>query len=292
VGSLVLELPVEETSFDGLQQILEALQANRDDPVVVMSSYHLYCDAGGGEDHGFIVVAGYLSTFEKWNAFTAQWNCDLLGAFDVPYFHMKEFSQSEKIFKSWKGNEPRRARFMATAAGIIGNHVEEGFSCIVSYHAFDKVNKTYALSEAVGVPYSLAARTCVARASLTIGRDKDVTYVFEDGDKGKGELVRVMGRDGYPSPIFRPSRDTVSKSGQKIRGVVPLQSADFAAYEIRKVYKDDPDESWPLNKYRKSLQAIAQIRSSEPDWGKYTEQDLIRLCREAGIPSRTTKGEG
>jgi hypothetical protein len=96
-----------------------------------MSSYYLYCDAGGGKDHGFVVVAGWLSTFEKWNDFISEWNQQLLAAFNIPYFHMKEFSQSKGPFESWKDDEPRRTRFMERAAGIIGNYVERGFSCIV-----------------------------------------------------------------------------------------------------------------------------------------------------------------
>jgi hypothetical protein len=80
-----------------------------------MSSYYLYCDAGGGKDHGFIVVAGYLSTFDRWGAFTKEWN-ELLARFDIPYFHMKKFSQFKAPFDTepWK-DEKRRARFLGSA---------------------------------------------------------------------------------------------------------------------------------------------------------------------------------
>ena len=46
--------------------------------------------------------------------------------------------------------------------------------------------------------------------------------------------MRVMRRDGYSPPIFRPSRDH-TKDGQLVRGMAPLQAADFAAYELRKI---------------------------------------------------------
>ena len=251
-----------------------------------MESYYRYCDEAGGKDHGFIVLAGYLTTFKQWNAFTAQWNFALLASFNIPYFHMKEFAQSKGPFESWKNDEPKRARFLETAAGIIAAHVERAFSCIVPLKEFDNVNQIYHLDGAVGVPYSLAGRTCVARASIVIGRNVKTHYVFEDGAEGKGELQRILARDGYPAPIFRPGRDRINKRGEKIRGVIPLQAADFAAYEMRKVFKDDPAESRPLSKYRKSLRALAAIRSEEEDWGKYSREDLIRLCKEAGVPLR------
>lgn len=243
-----------------------------------MRSFYLYCDAAGGKDHGFIVVAGYLSTFEGWNAFTGEWN-KLLAIYDVPYFHMKKFSQFKEPFDGdrWK-DESRRARFLSSAAAIIADHVEQGFASAVDFEPFDKVNAIYRLDDAAGVPYALAGRTCAAKASRFGARSADTTYTFDDGDEGRGDLMRVMARDGYSLPIFRPSRDQVKK-GQKVKGVVPLQAADFAAYEIRKVYKDDPDEEWPLVKYRKSLRALAGVPS---DWGRYSEQDLIELCKKAG----------
>lgn len=273
--------------YDGLEGVLEALQALPSESVLMLNGYYLYCDAAGGKDHGFIVVAGWLSTFSKWNEFTGEWNRDLLTAFDVPYFHMKEFAQSTGPFKSWKDDEPRRIRFMQRAAGIIGNHVERGFSSIVIFEDFQKVNALYRLDDAVGTPYSLAGRTCVAKTSLAVGRDKEAHYVFEDGDEGKGELLRVMERDGYSLPIFRPSRNKTGKDGKTLHGIAALQAADFAAYEMRKVFKDDPIESWPLHKYRKSLRALANIRSEEEDWGKYTEKDLIELCKNAKVPFRS-----
>jgi hypothetical protein len=262
---------------DGLQNISEALQADDGSLAVIMSSYYLYCDAAGGMDHGFIVVAGYLSKFEQWGTFTAQWS-ELLATFDIPYFHMKKFSQFKPPFdtEKWK-DESRRVRFLSGAARIISANVEQGFASAVDFDAFNRVNKIYRLDDVAGVPYSLAARTCVAKASRFGALGSDTTYIFEDGDEGRGELMRILEDQGYPLPIFRPSRDLVKK-GKPHRGVVALQAADFAAYEIRKVYKDDPDELWPIERYRKSLQALAGIPSV---WGRYSEQDLIELCRKA-----------
>lgn len=246
-----------------------------DNLAVIMSSYYLYCDAGG-KDHGFIVVAGYLSTFDRWNAFAAEWN-KLLARFDIPYFHMKKFAQSKHPFDSdnWK-DEEKRARFLSNVASIIVNHVEKSFASYVEFESFDRVNRIYRHDDAVGVPYSLAGRTCVAKASLHRGSSTDATYIFDDGDEGRGELMRVMKKRRLPPPIFRASRDG-TKDGRLVRGLAPLQAADFAAYELRKIYNDDPTESWPLEKYRRPIRALTAV---DTEWNKYTEQPPITLCEK------------
>jgi hypothetical protein len=198
---------------------------------------------------------------------------------------MKEFSQSTGPFVGWDKREDRRRSFLSKAASIIATHVERSFGCIVEFDIFDRVNKRYRLDEVAGVPYSLAGINCVAKAgNALLGRN--VAYVFEDGDKGKGELMRIMGQEGYPSPYFSPSRD-IQKNGRVVKGIVQLQASDFAAYELRKVFKDDPTEAWPLEKYRKSLRMLASIGASDPNaWSKFREKELVALCKNKKVGLR------
>jgi len=284
-GQMEALSPIVECAEDsGFISLAQALQcANPEMMFAMMKSYTLYCDAAGGKDHGFIVVAGYLSTFARWNAFAAEWNLHL-AAYNLPYFHMKEFAQSRGVFEGWGKDEERRKRFLSRAAEIIKSHVERSFAVVVEFESFNRVNQTHKLDEVAGVPYSLAARNCAAKASLYLN-NRDVNYVFEAGDEGAGELMRLMERDGYSSPVFRPSHDIRIK-GRLVKGLVQLQAADFAAYEVRKAFKDNPDESWPIEKYRKSIRSLATIDSDIEDWGRYREQELIALCEANHVSPR------
>jgi hypothetical protein len=266
--------------------LAQALFCKPDSLFAMINSYGLYCDAAGGKDHGFIVVAGYLSTYEKWLAFNREWNL-LLGASNLPYFHMKEFAQSKGPFENWKDDEKRRAVFLSTAVGIIKGHVLRSFACLVEFDVYAKVAERYPLKELAGCPYALAARSCVAKVGNCLeGAGSDVIYVFDDGDEGKGELMRIMKRDGYPPPVFWPSRDRAVK-GNLVRGMIPLQAADFAAYEIRKHIAEDPGELKPLEKYRKSIAALASVPSAaSDDWGRFREQELVNLCQRFGEEHR------
>ena len=67
-----------------------------------------------------------------------------------------------------------------------------------------------------------------------------------------------------------------------VRGLVTLQAADFASYELRKVFRDDPCEQWPTERYRKSLAALAEIPGELADWGRYGEKELAEMCKKIG----------
>lgn len=246
-----------------------------------------YFDASGGVDRGRTIVAGFIGQVSQWELFDVDWRL-LLAKYEVPYFHMKEFAHSTGPYKSWKGIETKRANFLRMAAETIANHVHRGFSCTVEHNTFNEVNREYRMSEEVGNPYTLAARTCIAQANLWVGTSRrgiPIEFILDEGDKGAGALVNVIerhnkqasGNDIIPIPIFKPSRDR--PDGRK--GLTPLQAADFAAYEYLKAYEVGPEE--PIYKYRRSLVALSGI-AGQP--GRYLRDDLIKMCESAGVPKR------
>jgi hypothetical protein len=234
--------------------------------------FSCYFDASRNNPVTVTVVSGWVAAVSAWERFETDWKI-LLAQYDIPYFHMREFAHSVGPFSSWKGQENKRANFLRKTVDVIGSNVLYGAACIVEHGAFEKVEKAYPLASLAGVPYSLAGRDCVAHVNTWLRkaeRDLPVEYFFENGDSGKGNLMRIMERDGLPSPQFKPSRDIPSVE----KGLTPLQAADFAAYEILKAHP--LGENLPLYKYRRSLKELAKIQSW---WGKYSERDLVSLCR-------------
>jgi hypothetical protein len=239
-----------------------------------------YFDAAGNTGTGVTIVSGWLASVDQWKRFDEDWR-QLLKRYDVPYFHMKEFAHSKKVFSSWERDEERRTSFLCAAVDIIAAYVYSGFACVVTQDVFNRVNRTHKLSEWAGNAYSLAGRDCVAHVRKWIrlhGNGAPVKYVFERGDSGKGHLMRVMERDKYSMPIFASSRDT--PDGEL--GMLPLQAADFAAYEMRKAFLGLGGYA-PLSQYRKSIKALASIPAW---WGQYKERDLVDLCNAAHVPLR------
>ncbi|MGA9566549.1 MAG: hypothetical protein WBS19_13565 [Candidatus Korobacteraceae bacterium] len=240
-----------------------------------------------GSGKGIWVVSGWLSTVEQWERFTVDWKL-VLAKYDVPYFHMKEFAHSVDAYANgWKGEDTKRANFIRSLLSVIKDYARASFSSMIESRVFAEVDKEYEVRENFGNEYALCGRTCVAKVNLWLrahGYDRPAEYVFEDGDE-RGRLSHLIESTGYAAPIFKPSRDRVTEDGLVVPGLIPLQAADFAAYELRKGWDDfgDTDEIW---KYRKSFLGIGQIAQGEGDCGIFTADDLRDSCKNAGISKR------
>jgi hypothetical protein len=245
-----------------------------------------YFDGSGGADQPMMVVAGYVSTVARWERFEIDWRL-ALAKHGVPYFHMKEFAHFKGPFVGWEKKEGSRRHLLSDLAQIIHAYILFGVACGVRYDVFGRVNSQYGLAETFGCEYALCGRDCVAQASkklVALGYEgKPAEFVFDDGDEGKGYLMKVLERDKKLLPIFKPA---LPRPEQNYPGLTPLQGADFAAYELLKNAKDIKQNS-PLWEWRKSLQILVNKNNW---WGEYKEKDLLQMCERAALPKREATG--
>lgn len=240
-----------------------------------------YFDEAGDKQCGFTFVCGWISNVELWERFECDWKI-LLGSHNLPYFHMKEFSQSTGLFRKFKSNEGSRRKFLGQAADIIHSVAQRAFICGVHHDAFTKLHEEYPVS--FNTPYALAGRTCIAWAnawSRLAGQSGDLEYVFDDGGPDKGGLIASLARHPeLSSPIFRPSRDVLGKKGNVRVGVVQLQAADYLAYEIRKFIADHPKYKSGERMPRVSLSIL---RQTPADIKLFGYERLSKMCQLAGL---------
>ena len=98
--------------------------------------------------------------------------------------------------------------------------------------------------------------------------------VFEDGDKGKGDLIHLLKTQDYAAPIFKPKRSRAhKKSGFVIEGAVPLQAADLLAYEIFSLCRIANVE--PYARINRALfQVPGALGTIEPSRPKFVKEGL------------------
>lgn len=244
--------------------------------------FRCFFDEGGGEDHGFIAVCGYVASLENWKRFEFDWK-QMLSDHRVPYLHMKELAHFNGPYAKWKHDENGRIAFIRDASALVCGSADYGFLCVARYADFEKVNQEYYLSENFHSPYALAGRFCIARANLWMGNAgrsvREIDYVFDRGGPDVAGLAELMQRSNLQIPSFKASRDTEIEAG-----MVQLQAADYFAYELRKAIVDHPyDPHRKPEEFRKSFQAIMDV---SVDQGNYRESELIELCETSGVHKR------
>jgi hypothetical protein len=152
---------------------------------------------------------------------------------------------------------------------------------------FDKYNAVYELDQRFNT-YAICGRDCAAQVRKFIKEeeksDLPITYIFDQGDKGKGLLTREMVASGLPAPVFQRSRPD-RRRDKDDPFHVQLQACDFAAWELRRGMKDTLSGR-SGKALRTSLRLLAGMRRI---WKETKEPDLQGLIQVAGINKRNEK---
>jgi hypothetical protein len=239
-----------------------------------------FFDASGSEDdpqQPVFLVAGFAARVEDWVDFDRIWGAELR-KYNLPYFHTWAFAHFEHPFDApeWK-DESRRRSLYGSLLDIIKSHVYRKFGSGVSMAPFKAV-----VPNRVKLAFHLSAYSLTGRAAaqkvykwwcVQDGMPDQIEYVFEDGDLGKGKLIKRLQADGYGVPVFKPKKDTVGPDGKVVKGYTPLQAADILCYETvlpyRKVQCDEvvPNLRW----------GFKQLETIPGDVGVFTVGNLAKL---------------
>jgi hypothetical protein len=220
-------------------------------------------DSSGHEkEHDYICVAGFVSNAQGWIDFTEAWK-SRLGQDGLTYFRASECQNFQKAFKNWNGQTVRRKKLWDDLIDIIMAHAFRKVACGIlikpySQRLSHKTKTAFRLNAFV-----VCARTCVAKINLWAQSEKintPIEYVFEEGDEGGGMLMERFKDDALALPIFKPKKDRIEK-GVRYSAFVPLQAADFLAYECFLATKHfakniEPPSYRPLHRFRTMLGGI------------------------------------
>jgi hypothetical protein len=252
-----------------------------------------YLDGSGSPSTSVVAVAALVTTADKWEKFSAEWSSRLPDG--ISALHMKHFCHSLGEFSDWKGDEPRRARFLNGLLWAIEEYVDFTAACAVHMADYNAVDADYAIG-LVMRPYTLAALTCSQAIIEWSERNdinrNDIAYIFEKGDNDQDDLRKTWTRQ-YPhirvDPIFLRKCDVVpgSATPNKVR-IRPFEAGDFVAYENlrgNQKFMDAGDETVYFDELRKPLQRMRKLPGSD-NWRYLDKPTLEKLCRDWNVPRR------
>src|SRR2546422_1547727 len=220
---------VKRCQHTALRHLAWSIWLNYDPDKCWMAMYTCYYDASSAQDSATkpLVVVGLLSTMKKWLKCENEWDA-VLGEFELPYLHMKEFAHSVGPFAALKNDLDKRAEFLAGLIGVLKRRVNIIFQYRLVPEVFHKFDHEYTLREALGNPYAFTTMATIRLANEWFEShypNDQIEHVVEKGDIGQAQLLAQFAGLPY-APTLKPKIEPKTQ-----RHLVPFQAVDLLAYE-------------------------------------------------------------
>lgn len=221
-------------------------------------------DAGGDDNTEHLTVAGFASSTEDWSDFSEKWKARLEKD-GIPFFRAVDAASFRGPFEHWRelpNREQLRRALFADLMELIKGHAYYKLACTVINKDFRDTSKELRQQFAPRA-YSLAARTCEKYARKWMMEEwkscpeLKIGLVFEAGDLGSGKLREQLRADiGHIPLTFLPKKNTKRNDGTIENGFIPLQAADWFAWELNRATRDfygrldsESQLRWPMQQF-------------------------------------------
>jgi Protein of unknown function (DUF3800) len=238
-----------------------------------------YFDASGTPNTTVLTMAGYVSDVTKWTKLEEHWH-RILSAHNITSFHMTDCVSFRGEFANWRDKPDVRKRVINDLSECARRFTNKRFSASVVIHDYNRVDAEYQLNEHIGHPYSLCGTSCIEHvrtwAKNRSVEANDIAFVFEAGDKHKGDFQEICQRRFGIAPLFLSKKD-----------VVPFQAADLAAWKTRHPIREAVGSKPYTESEVQTLLFHTKNYLNEPHaGGGFDHVALMKICRGAQIPLR------
>lgn len=205
-------------------------------------------DSGKLDQSSVVVIAGYISTLEKWKLFSTQWS-KILSAHNLSSFRMAQAWRLHR--KYYKAGPIKRDWLLVRLLDCIKQHTEQAFVVSLDIDAHAEMFEGW---EELGGSFKNLNRAYFGAFAAILGVVYGYNYLYrydcefevildEQGGESKNFLLstisnfKEIARQEFPgvqinAPTFRSDDDCP-----------PIQAADMLAWLVRREkYKIDKDE--------------------------------------------------
>jgi hypothetical protein len=198
-----------------------------------------FVDDSDSEPSGHVfVLAGFVASRERWNAFTEEWNLALKGKpRTLQYFKMSEANSLKWQFADWTNVE--RDLKLRELAVIIRNHAQFAIRASLRWKEFKEIQEQF--PDYQQEPYDALFQTIMALAvkgARQLPVPDKVEFIFdEQGHFGKRarETFELAKAFLPPEVLDYVAYEPLHRSEQEF---LPLQAADMLAWQSRRFMAD------------------------------------------------------
>jgi hypothetical protein len=191
-------------------------------------------DSGHGDDqqNTALVLAGYVGPAEAWATFEPLFR-EALDRHAVPYLHMKQLAHNLSPYEKWKDNEAGRVAFLQDVVKAISQATLYGLGSLIRLKDLRRFNKEKGL-DIDPVSFALYGNLIELHANYP-GKSIEIVIDRVNSAPSRIEMAKTFAATDAFLPGCGEGVSIRALSGNdSFRNVLPMQAADFAAYELRK----------------------------------------------------------
>jgi hypothetical protein len=203
--------------------------------MVLLRGY--FDDSIGAGGDAYLALEGYLAPIPTWQAFETRWQ-NALDKAGLPWLHMREFGSRSGVYAKWYGgkHDDEKIAFFHSLIGVVRELKLSPMGATVRMDDVGRFNCEFGLHLDA---YSLALQFCLIELTLMYP-DSTLEIILDRVPKGPTKIAlakQYIGSDKY-YPDARKIVDgwKITPLDKKLtfRNVLPIQAADFLAWETRK----------------------------------------------------------
>lgn len=196
-----------------------------------------FIDGSGNQDRSkALVLGGYISTAEKWEAFSDKWQAALDLPPKIPKFVMKEAVKQKGPWAKHRFTAPERDARLRVFYQVIEDHALTAVACVVPFQEFYDALKIVPVK--IGMtPYKLALMQLMGRIRDQQVRDgvtERIDFVFDEERTQQDEILAVWPEIvSSPKSAAHPAPAPRTPLFEDDEETLPLQAADLEAFMCR-----------------------------------------------------------
>jgi hypothetical protein len=195
-------------------------------------------DSRSGDSHLW-ALGGFVGFVDQWEAFERDWSL-MLDTHEIPYLHMREFNDPDGVYSKWwpaKEHYAELAALFQDVTKVIGRSGIEGMGGMTRCGDLEKFNQENGVALE---PYPMAAYGGLIGLWKRHKREP-IEIIFDHVEQVDSKLVsarRLADSDGYYAGGFDNMQMIPLNKAWSAKNILPLQAADFLAWEWRKMHED------------------------------------------------------
>ena len=186
----------------------------------------------GKQQIRFLCIAGYVSTVEKWIAFSRKWKRESNKA-GIPDFHMTDF-EARKAKPYSHLSDKQHGDLLRRLSTIVKQHTEQCFR--IGFHEAEYIALGDG-NEAFKNAWQLLAALTVARVAVwskQMGHKERIPFVFDRGARYSGDFCAAYNYLANHKPSFMRDMSFGAFVLDDDQVNLPLKAADMIAWETCK----------------------------------------------------------